>query len=47
VRRVAGHAINTVDDAASAYATVLRSKEVTVDLERKGARMTLRYQMID
>jgi hypothetical protein len=47
IRSVAGHSIDTVDDAAAAYAAVLRSKQVVVELERKGARTTVRYQMVD
>ena len=45
VRRVAGHAIDTVDDAASAYAALLEAKQVVVELERRGARLHITYQL--
>ncbi len=45
VRRVAGHAIDTVDDAASAYAALLKAKQVVVELERRGARLHITYQL--
>ena len=47
VRRVAGHAIDTVDDAASAYAAVMAAKQVVVEIERRGARLQLTYQLTD
>ena len=47
VRRVAGHAIDTVDDAASAYAAVMKAKQVVVEIERRGARLHLTYQLTD
>ena len=47
VRRVAGHAIDTVDDAASAYAAVMAAKHVVVEIERRGARLQLTYQLTD
>jgi len=47
VRRVAGHAIDTVDDAAGAYAAVVSAKQVVVDVERHGARLQITYQLTD
>lgn len=47
VRRVAGHAIDTVDDAAGAYAAVMKAKQVVVEIERRGARLHLTYQLTD
>ncbi len=47
VRRVAGHAIDTVDDAASAYAAVMAARQVVVEIERRGARLHLTYQLTD
>ncbi len=47
VRRVAGHAIDTVDDAAAAYAAVVAAKQVVVELERRGARLQITYQLTD
>ena len=47
VRRVAGHGIDTVDDAASAYAAVMKAKQVVVEIERRGARLHITYQLTD
>jgi hypothetical protein len=47
VRRVAGHAIDTVDDAAAAYAAVVAAKQVVVEIERHGARIHVTYQLTD
>jgi len=47
VRRVAGHAIDTVDDAAGAYAAVVAAKQVVVEIERHGARLQITYQLTD
>ncbi|HEU5057948.1 MAG TPA: PDZ domain-containing protein, partial [Kofleriaceae bacterium] len=47
VRRVAGHAIDTVDDAASAYAAVMKAKQVVVEIDRRGARLHITYQLTD
>jgi hypothetical protein len=47
VRRVAGHAIDTVDDAAGAYAAVMAARQVVVEIERHGARLQFTYQLTD
>jgi hypothetical protein len=47
VRRVAGHAIDTVDDAAGAYAAVMAARQVVVEIERHGARLQITYQLTD
>jgi hypothetical protein len=45
VRKVAGHRIDTVDDAAGAYAAVMRAKQVDVEGERRGAHLHIRYEL--
>jgi type II secretory pathway component PulC len=47
VRRVAGHAIDTVDDAAAAYAAVVAARQVVVEIDRHGARIHITYQLTD
>jgi len=44
IRRVAGHSIDTVDEAAAAYAALTSARDVAVDLERRGAKLRLRYR---
>lgn len=46
VRRVAGHTIDTVDDAAAAYAAVMSSRNVLVEITRRGAPVRIRYQLV-
>ena len=45
VKRVAGHPIDTVDQAAAAYAALADSRDVMVELERRGAPLRLRYRL--
>jgi len=47
VRRVAGHAIDSVDAAAGAYAAVISAREVLVEIERRGRPVALRYHLVD
>lgn len=46
VRRVAGHPIDTVDEAAAAYAALGSARDVLVEIERRGATHRIRYQLI-
>jgi hypothetical protein len=46
VKRVAGHSINTVDEAAAAYAALASARDVVVELERRGTPLRLRYRLI-
>jgi hypothetical protein len=46
IKRVAGHSIDTVDEAAAAYAALARAKQVLVELERGGAPLRLRFQLV-
>ncbi len=45
VLRVAGHQIDTVDQAASAYAALADARDVVVELERRGQALRLRYRL--
>jgi hypothetical protein len=45
VKRVAGHSIDTVDEAAAAYAALESARDVVVELERRGAPLRLRYRL--
>ena len=45
VRRVAGHSIDSVDEAAAAYAVVATAREVLVELERRGKPLRIRYRL--
>lgn len=45
IRRVAGHAVDTVDQAAAAYAVVATAREVLVEIERRGAPLRIRYRI--
>jgi hypothetical protein len=45
VKRVAGHTIDTVDEAAAAYAALESARDVVVELERRGAPLRLRYRL--
>jgi hypothetical protein len=45
IHRVAGQPIDTVDGAAGAYAVLASSRSVTVELERRGAPVRLRYRL--
>lgn len=45
VRRVAGHSIDSVDEAAAAYAVVATAREVVVELERRGKPLRIRYRL--
>jgi hypothetical protein len=45
VKRVAGHPIDTVDQAAAAYAALGRARQVVVEIERRGAPLRLRYRL--
>lgn len=46
IRRVAGHTIDTVDEAAAAYAALSRARHVLVELERDGAPLRIRFQLV-
>ncbi|HWM85601.1 MAG TPA: hypothetical protein VNO33_07180 [Kofleriaceae bacterium] len=45
VKRVAGHEVDTVDEAADAYAALARAKHVLVEIERRGAPVRIRYRL--
>ncbi len=45
VLRVAGHPIDTVDQAAAAYAALADARDVVVELERRGKPLRLRYRL--
>jgi hypothetical protein len=45
VRRVAGHTIDTVDQAADAYAALADARDVVVELERRGKPLRMRYRL--
>jgi len=45
IKRVAGHSIDTVDQAAAAYAALSRAKDVMVELERGGRPLRLRFRL--
>ena len=45
VRRVDGHPIGTVDEAAAAYASLASARDVLVEIERRGAPLRIRFQL--
>jgi hypothetical protein len=45
VKKVDGTAIKGLDDAAAVYARLGKAKKFTVEIERAGAPLTLRYQI--
>ena len=45
VKKVDGTAIKGLDDAAAVYARLGKAKKFSVELERDGAPLTLRYQI--
>ena len=46
VRSVGGETINTVEDAARVYARLRSAKTFTLEVERAGSRLSLRYDVV-
>ena len=47
VRTVAGHTIDTADDAADAYAAVVSAHDVLVEIDRHGTRVRLHLDLVE
>jgi type II secretory pathway component PulC len=45
IRTVAGESVTTVEDAARVYARLRTARTFTVEVERAGARLILRYDV--